>query len=69
MKKFTVNKEDKGTEPTREQIDRHKDFSKFSHEYDKYVKRPKKPIYKDPKLFLLLILLLILTIVLLMEGK
>lgn len=57
MRKFSLNKETKKKEPTREQINRYKDFSRLSNDYERIVKRPKKPLYKDPKLFLYLFLL------------
>lgn len=59
MRKFSINKSKKSIEPSDEQIKRHKDFSHLSHEYEQLTKRPKKPIYKDPKRFLYLLIFLI----------
>jgi hypothetical protein len=69
MRKFTLNKEAKKKEPTKEQINRYKDFSRLSHEYERLVKRPKKPLYKDPKLFLYLFLLGLILYLMYFESK
>lgn len=54
MRKFTVNKDKKELNPTDAQIKRQKDFSRLHHDYEKLTKRGKKPLYRDPKMFLLL---------------
>ncbi len=69
MRKFTLNKEAKKKEPTKEQINRYKDFSRLSHDYERIVKRPKKPLYKDPKLFLYLFLLGLILYLMYFESK
>ncbi|PHR34187.1 MAG: hypothetical protein COA38_04445 [Fluviicola sp.] len=56
MRKFTVNKDKKELNPTDAQIKRHKDFSRLHHDYEKVTKRGKKPLYRDPKMFLLLLI-------------
>lgn len=56
MRKFKLNTE-KPKEPSTENMKRYKDFASLSHQYDRITKRPKKPLYKDPKLFLFLLLL------------
>jgi len=57
MRKFSINRNNKKKEPTVEQIKRHKNFSRLSHDYEKLTKRSKRPLYKEPKLFLYLFLL------------
>lgn len=57
MRKFTVNKDKKATSPTDAQIKRQKDFSRLHHEYELLTKRGKKPLYRDPKLWMLLFIL------------
>ena len=69
MRKFTLNKEAKKKEPTKEQINRYKDFSRLSHDYERIFKRPKKPLYKDPKLFLYLFLLGLILYLMYFESK
>ena len=69
MRKFIINKEDKPIEPTAEQIRKHKDFGRFYHEYELLTKRGKKPIYRDPKLYLLVVLLGIVLFLVLAEGS
>lgn len=57
MRKFSINRTRKSKEPTDAQINRHKDFSRLSADYDLLVKQNKKPLYKNPKLFLYLFLI------------
>ena len=66
---FKYNKQAKSNEPTKEQIARYKDFASISHKYERIAKRPKKPLYKDPKLFLLLVLLGIVFLLIFLEEK
>jgi hypothetical protein len=56
MRKYRINNEKKSTAPTDEQIKRHKDFSRLSHDYELLTKRPRKPLYKDPKKFVYVII-------------
>lgn len=68
MRKFTLNKDKKEISPSKAQIERHKDFSRLHHDYEKLTKRGKKPLYRDPKLFLLFFLIgIILLLILLGE--
>jgi len=59
MRKFSVNRTNKKIEPTKVQIDRYKDFSQIYKDYSLLTKRGKRPIYRDPKLYLLFLLILI----------
>ncbi len=69
MRKFSVNNDEKrSSEPTPEQIERQKDFSRLTHEYERATKRPKKPLYRDPKLFLLLIVILLMILLIFLED-
>ncbi|MCH2225004.1 MAG: hypothetical protein MK066_09575 [Crocinitomicaceae bacterium] len=52
MRKFKLNTEKKSLTPSQEQINRHKDFSRLHHDYEKLTKRGKKPLYRDPKMLL-----------------
>lgn len=67
MRKFRLNTDTKPKEPTKEQLARYKDFASVSHQYDRIAKRPKKPLYKDPKLFLLLLVIGIVMLLLFLE--
>lgn len=60
MKKYKLNKDKKPDLPSKEAMDKQKDFGKLFHEYEKYTKRPKKPIYKDPKYFLFLLIIVMI---------
>lgn len=57
MRKFKINTNKSNLEPTQEQILRYKNFSALSQNHKKISKRPKKPLYKDPKMFLFIILI------------
>jgi hypothetical protein len=67
MRKFSVNREIESLDPTAEQIRRQKDFSRLHHDYDRLTKRSKKPIYQDPKLYLLVVLIGIILLLLFLE--
>lgn len=69
MRKFKRNIEQKELNPTDEQIKRQKDFARLHHEYERLTKRGKRPLYKDPKLFLLLFLLGLIMLLILLESK
>lgn len=68
MRKFSINREKKNLEPSDEQIKRHKDFSRLHHDYERLTKRGKKPIYRDPKLYLIFVLVGIILFLILHEG-
>lgn len=68
MRKFTRNTDNKELSPTQEQIKRQKDFARLHHEYERLTKRGKKPLYRDPKLFLLIFLLGIILLIVLLES-
>lgn len=61
MRKYKVNREPVKL-PSKEAMAKYKDFSRLSHEYDTVVKQPKKPLYKDKKLFIFLIIVGLLAV-------
>ncbi|MBD3639337.1 MAG: hypothetical protein HUJ25_18415 [Crocinitomicaceae bacterium] len=61
MRKYKVNRKEPVKMPSKETIEKYKDFPRLRHEYDSYVKRPKKPLYKDKKMFWFILLILLLT--------
>ena len=67
MRKFVVNTDKKRTTPTDDQVKRQKDFSRLHHEYEMLTKRGKKPLYRDPKLFMLLFILGLVLFLMFME--
>lgn len=69
MRKFKLGNDPEKLEPTAEQIARRKDFTRLSHRYDQIIKRPKKRLYRDPKLLLLLFLLGVVALLLFLEEK
>lgn len=68
MKKYKINN-DKKNEPTPAQLKKYKDFSKVAHNYQRLTKKPKKPLYRDPKLFILLLLLGLIFLLVFMESE
>lgn len=69
MRKFVVNRESKNIEPSKEQIDRNKDFARLHHDYERLTKRGKKPLYKDPKLFMLIFIIGLILFLMFFEDK
>ncbi len=68
MRKFILNKENKKLTPSEEQIKRQKDFSRLHHQYERLTKRGKKPLYRDPKLFMLLFIIGLVLLLLFLES-
>ena len=68
MRKFRRITNEKSQEPTKEQLVRYKDFASLSHKYERLAKRPKKPLYKDPKLFLLLLIIGLMFLLVFLES-
>lgn len=69
MRKFVRNTDNKKLEPSEEQIKRYKDYARLHHEYERLTKRGKKPLYKDPKLFMLLFLLGLILLLVILESQ
>lgn len=69
MRTYKVNRKDKPKVPSKETIEKYKDFSALSHEYDKMVKRPKVPLYKDKKMFLVILLIALIAILMSQIGE
>jgi hypothetical protein len=68
MRKFSIHREKKEIEPTDEQIKRHKDFARLHHDYERLTKRGKKPVYRDPKLYLLVVIIGIVLLLAFLES-
>jgi len=56
MRKFKINRAEQKI-PSKETIEKYKDFSRLSHAYDHYTKKPKVPLYKDKRMFLFILLI------------
>ena len=67
MRKYKVNREQPVKMPSKEAIEKYKDFPRLRHEYDSMVRRPKKPLYQDKKMFLVLLIILLLTYLIIMS--
>ncbi|MBK7129856.1 MAG: hypothetical protein IPH66_10895 [Crocinitomicaceae bacterium] len=57
MRQYKINRKGDQKVPTKETIEKYKDFSRLTHAYDHYTKRPKKPLYKDKRMFLFILLI------------
>jgi len=57
MKKYKINRDQPPVPPSKETIAKYKNFAQLSHEYDRLTKKPKVPLYKDKKMFLILLLI------------
>lgn len=60
MRKFKVNKTNQPKVPSKEALEKYKDFSRLSHAYDHYTKKPKVPLYKDKRMFLFILIIALL---------
>lgn len=69
MRKYKVNREQPVKLPSKEAIEKYKDFSRLTHDYDKIVKRPKVPLYKDKRMFFVLLLVALMAILLAQAAK
>lgn len=69
MRKFKLNNENSKVEPTAEQVNKYKNFSQVSRNSAKLAKRPKKPLYKDPKMFLFILLIGIIAFLIFNESE
>ena len=70
MKKYKLGKDEQDV-PGDDEIRKYKDFGKLIYNYEK-VTKPPKPLYKDPKAFLVLVLIILVTYLLfnvLEEGE
>lgn len=63
MKKYKVNKEEKGRQITDEEILKFKDFTNLQQQYEMVTKRG-KPLYRRPVFFFVLILIILLVLML-----
>ncbi|MBL7952727.1 MAG: hypothetical protein JNM62_13530 [Flavobacteriales bacterium] len=61
-RRYRITPEGAGQEPTDAEIARYRDPKRLIYNYTKAVQRPKRPLYKDPKAFLLLVLIVLFAI-------
>jgi hypothetical protein len=69
MRKYKVNRDQPIKTPSKEVIEKYKDFPRLRHDYDNYLKRPKKPLYKDKKMFLFILLILLITYLIVQSSE
>ncbi len=60
MTKYKINRDKTPEIPSKEQMEKYKDFSRLSANYDSFTRRPKKPIYKDKRFFLALLIIVLI---------
>ena len=69
MRRYKVNREQPVKLPSKEAIEKHKDFSRLTHDYDRLVKRPKVPLYRDKKMLIFVIILALMAILIAQAMK
>lgn len=69
MRKFKVNNTNQPKVPSKETIEKYKDFSRLSHAYDHYTKKPKVPLYKDKRMFLFILIIALMAYLLAEAAK
>jgi len=57
MTKYKINRDNTPKKPSKADMEKYKDFSRLNANYDKFVKRPKLPLYKDKRFFLALLII------------
>lgn len=57
MTKYKINRDTEPKKPSKAEMDKYKDFNALNANYDKFVKRPKLPLYKDKRVFLALVII------------
>ena len=57
MTKYKINRDQEPKIPSKEEMEKYKDFSRLSANYDKFTKRPKLPLYKDKRFFLAILII------------
>jgi hypothetical protein len=67
MREFKINRNKKSSEPADELIAKHQNFGRFYHDYERLTKRSKKPVHRDPKLYLLMVLIAVILYLILSE--
>lgn len=69
MRKYKVNRDQPVKLPSKEAIEKYKDFSRLTHEYDNVVKRPKVPLYKDKRMFFIILFVALMALLLAQASK
>lgn len=57
MTKYKINRDNEPEKPSKADMEKYKDFGALNANYDKFVKRPKLPLYKDKRFFLALLII------------
>lgn len=64
MKEYKINRDQEPKIPSSETIAKYKNFRQLTHEYDRLTKKPKVPLYRDKKMFLVLLLIVLVAFIL-----
>ena len=59
-RQYRISPQGRGTPPTEAEIARYRDPKRLLFNYEKGMRRPQRPLYKDPKAFLGLLLIVLL---------
>lgn len=59
-RQYRISPQGRGAPPTEAEIARYRDPKRLLFNYQKAVRRPQRPLYKDPKAFITLLLIVLL---------
>lgn len=57
---YRISPEGRGVPPSEAEIARYRDPQRLIYNYTRVVRRPRRPLYRDPKAFLLLLFILLI---------
>lgn len=68
-RQYRITPEGSGPTPTDAEVARYRDSERLIYNYTKAIRRPKKPLYRDPKAFLLLLFIVLIAYLISEERK
>lgn len=69
MRKYKLHNDPKKGIPSEEMISKHKDFNGLRMKYDEVTKRSRVPLYKNKRMFLLLLLIAVAAYAIYISNK
>lgn len=61
-RRYRITPKGRSQQPTDSEIARYRDPKRLMYNYERAVRKPRRPIYRDPKAFLVLLLIVLLTL-------
>lgn len=59
-RRYRITPEGRSQQPTDSEVARYRDPKRLMYNYERAVRKPRRPIYRDPKAFLVLLLIVLL---------